>query len=97
MPTNETNARVHTAAEGLLLVSPGIFKDFDPEGWSTVQKRFQRLKAHRKTAKGTNIFTYQVQGARKRSRVKVYLVPEPARLLPGIDLPLPNPYLSLLE
>ena len=94
---NETNARVHTAAEGLLLVSPGIFKDFDPEDWSTVQKRFQRLKVHRKTARGTNIFTYQVQGARKRSRVKVYLVPDPARLLPGIKLPPPNAHLSLLE
>jgi hypothetical protein len=94
---NETNARVHTAAEGLLLVSPGIFKDFDPEDWSTVQKRFQRLKVHRKTARGTNIFTYQVQGARKRSRVKVYLVPDPARLLPGIKLPPPNAHLSQLE
>lgn len=30
--TNSANARIHRVEEGLLLVSPGIFKDYDKEG-----------------------------------------------------------------
>lgn len=90
---NAVNARVHTVPEGLLLVSPGIFKDFDRENWTRVQKRFQKLKLHKRTPQATNIWSYQVKGDRKQSRINGLLITEPERVL-GLQLPPPNPHLS---
>ncbi|MES9928260.1 MAG: MobH family relaxase [Candidatus Thiodiazotropha sp. 6PDIVS] len=94
--TNSVNARIHSVAEGLLLVSPGIFKDYDKANWQHVQKRFQKLKLHRKTAQGTNIYTYQVTGKRNKSRIKGFLIEEPGNTFPGVKLPSPNTHLELL-
>ncbi|MBI1194985.1 MAG: hypothetical protein GC138_03970 [Gammaproteobacteria bacterium] len=94
---NSTSARIHCVAEGLLLVSPGIFKDFDRVNWQRVQKRFQKLKIHRKTAQGTNIYTYQVTGRRSRSRINGILIDDPERLFEGVMLPEPNPHLALAQ
>ncbi len=95
--TNSVNARIHRVEEGLLLVSPGIFKDFDRENWQKAQKRFQKLKLHRKTTQGTNIYTYQVTGKRSRSRIKGFLIEEPEKVFEGVTFPPPNPYLKLAE
>ncbi|MEW7996242.1 MAG: DNA-binding domain-containing protein [gamma proteobacterium symbiont of Ctena orbiculata] len=95
--TNSVNARIHRVEEGLLLVSPGIFKDYDKEDWQRVQKRFQKLKLHRKTPQGTNIYTYQVTGKRNKSRIKGFLIEEPETVFSGISLPTPNPHLKLAE
>jgi len=90
---NAVNARVHVVPEGLLLVSPGIFKDFDRENWTRVQKRFQKLKLHKRTPQATNIWSYQVKGDRKQSRINGLLITEPEQVL-GLQLPPPNPHLS---
>ena len=95
--TNSVNARIHRVEEGLLLVSPGIFKDFDRENWQRVQRRFQKLKLHRKTTQGTNIYTYQVTGKRSRSRIKGFLIEEPGSLFEGVIFPPPNPHLKQVE
>lgn len=95
--TNSVNARIHRVEEGLLLVSPGIFKDFDRENWQKAQKRFQKLKLHRKTTQGTNIYTYQVIGKRSRSRIKGFLIEEPKAVFENVTFPPPNPYLKLAE
>ena len=92
---NATSARLHCVEEGLLLVSPGIFKDFDRENWQRVQKRFQKLKIHRKTAQGTNIHTYQVTGKRSKSRINGILIEDPERRFEGVMLPECNPHLAL--
>lgn len=94
---NSAAARIHRVSEGLLLVSPGIFKDYGGGEWQHAQKRFQKLKLHRKTSAGTNIYTYQVTGGRNRSRVKGFLIELPCEQLGGIVLPDANPHLSLLE
>ncbi|MBL4827145.1 MAG: helicase/relaxase domain-containing protein, partial [Spongiibacteraceae bacterium] len=93
---NVVNARVHTVAEGVLLVSPGIFKDYDLAQWSYVQKRFQKLKINEKTAaRGENIHRYCVEGPRKKNRqIKGFLITQTQRVFSGISLPSPNPYLS---
>lgn len=93
---NRPEARVHVTAQGLLLVSPAIFKDFDRANWSNAQKRFQKLKLNEKTASGENIFTYRVSGQRKSGRVKGFLIPDPARLFPDVALPDPNKHLTLI-
>lgn len=92
--TNSANARIHRVEEGLLLVSPGIFKDYDKEDWQRVQKRFQKLKLHRKTAQGTNIYTYQVTGKRNKSQIKGFLIEAPETVFEGVKLPAPNPHLQ---
>jgi len=95
--TNSVNARIHRVEEGVLLVSPGIFKDFDKADWQKAQKRFQKLKLHRKTTQGTNIYTYQVTGKRSRSRIKGFLIEEPETTFEGVTFPTPNPHLKLAE
>jgi conjugal transfer pilus assembly protein TraI len=92
---NVVNARVHTVPEGVLLVSPGIFKDFNLSRWSYVQKRFQKLKVNEKTrARGENIHSYLVDGPRKKNRViKGFLITETVSVFPGITLPHANPHL----
>ncbi len=94
MLINTVNARIHVVPEGLLLVSPGIFKDFNKEKWSHAQKRFLKLKVHQKNPDGTNIWTYQAEGNKKRSKLKGIRIGEPEKLL-GFELPEPNPHLSL--
>mgnify|MGYP005843121891 CR=1 FL=1 len=92
---NTPKARLHVVDEGLVLVSPGIFRDFDPEGWQHAQKRFQKLKLHRKTPEGTNIWTCRVAKERRESLLKVFLLSEAQALL-GVALPSPNPAVTLL-
>jgi len=92
--TNSVHARIHRVEEGLLLISPGIFKDFDRENWQRVQKRFQKLKVHRKTTQGTNIHSYQVTGKRSRSRINGILIDDPEQVFEGVMLPVANPYLK---
>jgi hypothetical protein len=62
IPYNEKDARVHVVPEGVLLVTPNIFKDFTDEcgggRWDTVQKLFIKRKGHVRTATGENIHQY---------------------------------------
>ncbi|MFZ0256552.1 MAG: MobH family relaxase, partial [Gammaproteobacteria bacterium] len=97
LPVNTVNARIHTVDEGVLLVSPGIFKDFNPTEWHSVQKRFQKLKLHRKTPEDTNVWTYAVNGKRKQSLIKGFVIPNPGESLGLQALPPPNPHLARPE
>ncbi|MEW8701773.1 MAG: MobH family relaxase [Candidatus Thiodiazotropha sp.] len=93
---NTVRARIHVLQEGLALVSPGIFRDFDATNWNKAQKRFQKLKLHLKRPDGTNIWTCRVAKDRKQSLIKVILIPEPEKAL-GVKLPPPNPAVTLLD
>ncbi len=93
---NTVRARIHVLQEGLALVSPGIFRDFDAANWNKAQKRFQKLKLHLKRPDGTNIWTCRVAKDRKQSLIKVILIPEPEKAL-GVNLPPPNPAVTLLD
>ena len=73
---NTADARLHVVREGLLLVSPAIFKDYDSGNWEYVQKRFSKLGLHRKQG-NTNIWRYQVSGQKKRGVVQGMLLPDP--------------------
>jgi hypothetical protein len=91
---NTADARLHVVREGLLLVSPAIFKDYDPANWEYVQKRFSKLGLHRKQG-NTNIWRYQVSGQKKRGVVQGMLLPDPLSVLGLGYLPSPNKALSL--
>ena len=94
---NEVNARIHMTKEGLLLVSPAIFKEYDKKRWSYVQKRFTKLKLHARNANGTNIHEYVASGSKKRSILKGFLIADTDNVFPGIELPNINHALSRLE
>lgn len=96
VPINTAKARIHVLPEGLALVSPGIFRDFDSANWNHAQKRFQKLQVHQKTPKDENIWTCQASGNRKQAILKVILIPDAAATL-GVELPGANPAISLLE
>jgi integrating conjugative element relaxase (TIGR03760 family) len=91
---NTRQARLHVTQEGLLLVSPGIFRDFaGVEGWTKAQKTVVQLELHRRKPDGTNIWTYRVVGERKSgARLKGLLISDPATRL-GLKLPEPNLHL----
>lgn len=103
---NDRKARIHTVCGTLFLVTPGLFQryaqeypgisqrtDQDIEDWRLVQKHFEKLNIHRKRDNGLNIWTCQVQGPRKKSILKGYLIGEPTSLLESI--PPNNPFLAL--
>ncbi len=98
---NTVNARVHRVREGMLIVSPGIFRDYANAAqapWANVQKRFQKLRLHRKTPEGFNIWTYTVVGERRTRELKGLLVEDPEKALkPGVTLPPPNPHVVLAD
>lgn len=93
---NVADARVHMVPEGLLLVSPGIFRDFaGVEGWEAAQKRLLKLKRHLKRPDSTNIWTYRVVGEKKQSALlKGVVIPNPGEAL-GLQLPGANKHLVL--
>lgn len=107
MVMNDAKALVHTVAETLFLVSPGIFKRYVQEhpqvpvlakaeeigDWQWVQKRFEQLRAHQKQENGLNIWTCQVTGPRKSRRLHGYLLKAPGDLIG--EFKLNNPYLHL--
>jgi hypothetical protein len=93
---NSPQAHVHRVAEGLLLLSPALFQAFDGSTWTEVQKRFQKLKLHRKAAQGTNTHTYLASGdAKPGSALKGFLIPNPEAVFPGITLPPPSPHFMI--
>ena len=106
---NDARALVHTVADTAYLVSPGVFQRYvqeypqvtalakaeNSEGWRWVQKCFEKLGLHRKTAAGLNIWTCDVAGPRKSRRLHGYLLRAPEAVFAA--LPPSNPYLTLVE
>jgi hypothetical protein len=90
---NTAKAQVHVVDEGLLLVSPAIFRVFADEEWREAQKRFLKRKLSAKTARGENIFHYAVDGDAGTKTIKGLLIRNPEAKL-GLELPSANGLLS---
>ena len=104
---NDAKALVHTVANTVYLVSPGLFQRYAQEhpqsavfakeekttDWQWVQKRFEKLQLHRKQESSRNIWTCEVTGPRKSRRLHGYLLKEPRQLFE--EVPPNNPYLQL--
>lgn len=105
---NDAKALVHTVADTVYLVSPGLFQRYAQEhpktaflakqenvaDWQWIQKAFEKLQLHRKQDSGLNIWTCEVTGPRKSRRLHGYLLLDPRRLFD--DVPINNPYLTVL-
>lgn len=94
---NDAYSKIHRTAEGIFLVSPSVFKEFDQTNWSYVQKRFTKLRLHERNSNGTNIHEYLVTGKKKKSLIKGFLIRDTANVFPGIELPTTNYALSRVE
>jgi integrating conjugative element relaxase (TIGR03760 family) len=106
---NDAKALVHTVAGTVYLVSPGIFQRYVQEhpdvtrlakqeqqsDWEWVQKRFEKLRLHRKQDNGLNIWVCEVTGPRKTRRLHGYLLKDASTLFAGASHD--NPYLKLAE
>lgn len=103
---NDSKAKIHTVCGSVFLVTPGLFQryaqefpgisqdaDQEIEEWRWVQKQFEKLKVHKKRDNGLNIWACQVQGPRKKTTLKGYLIEEPKLLFDLI--PSDNPFLSI--
>jgi hypothetical protein len=101
LPINTVNARVHRVREGVLLVSPGIFRDYGnavQAPWASIQKRFQKLKLHRKTPEDFNIWKYSVIGERRTRELKGMLVDDLDKAFGrNLTLPPPNVHVVLVK
>ncbi|WP_315138761.1 MobH family relaxase [Achromobacter marplatensis] len=105
---NDAKALVHTVADTVYLVSPGVFQRYAQEHpqitalakqekvqeWQWVQKHFEKLLLHRKKDNGLNIWTCDVIGPRKSRRLHGYLLQDPRHLFD--EVPPNNPYLRAL-
>ena len=94
LKTNTADARIHYVEEGLLLVSPAVFRDFaGVTGWEAAQKKLLKLRLHRKTTQDTNVWTYRVVGETKSGALlRGIVIPEPQAQL-GIVVTRINPVL----
>ena len=104
---NDAKAQVHTVEGTAMLVTPGIFKRYVLEfphieqqakaqqvnAWQMVQRSFEKLKLHKKTAKHLNIWTCDVVGPRKTKQLKGYLLIDPLTIFS--EAPFDNVSLSL--
>lgn len=97
---NNAKAMVHTVPEGLLIISPRIFRVFAQSigaDYKKVQSKFQRLKINKKTEQGQNIWTYDIKGDRKSSTVKGMIIMNPENDLGLASLPNPNSHLIIAQ
>ena len=103
---NDSKAKIHTVSGTVFLVTPGLFQryaqefpgisqraDQDTEKWRWVQRQFEKLKIHRKRGDGLNIWICQVEGPRKKAKLKGYLLENPAPLFETV--PADNPFLKV--
>ncbi|EIK67460.1 helicase family protein [Pseudomonas synxantha BG33R] len=103
---NDSKAKIHTVSGSVFLVTPGLFQRYVQEfpgiakrvdqeinEWRWVQKQFEKLKVHRKRDNGLNIWACQVQGPRKRTTLKGYLIEDPKQFFELI--PPDNPFLKI--
>ncbi|WP_434701814.1 MobH family relaxase [Pseudomonas sp. D1-36] len=103
---NDSKAKIHTVGGSVFLVTPGLFQryaqefpgvsqgsDQEVEEWRWVQKQFEKLKVHKKRDNGLNIWACQVQGPRKKTTLKGYLIEDPKLFFEV--MPLDNPFLKI--
>ena len=93
---NNPSAKVLRVAEGVLLVSPAIFRfcagSLDVKDWRVTQKNFLKLGTHH-NRDGKIFMAYAVDGG---ERIWGVLIEDPSLIFQG-DVPDPNPLLTLIE
>ncbi|MEE9493601.1 MAG: MobH family relaxase [Gammaproteobacteria bacterium] len=100
---NTTESRIHVIKEGVVLISPALFKDYlrifrlckpaeEDEHYRKMQVKVQKLKQHLLDHRDKNVHVFKVVGENRTSKVFGWLFPVP---LFFEDSPAINPHLSL--
>lgn len=108
LPVNRRDALIHIVPEGMLAVSPRIFKEFcafydlnaksdgtqltSDEAGKHVQKRVEKLRKNIKTGTGMSVHVYVITGKNKTSSVNGFLF-DPLAFYGHLSPPGPNPLL----
>jgi hypothetical protein len=96
---NTDNAQLHTVEEGLLIVSPALFRRYlrhvDHLELEELQKGFQLLGIHRMMAPNQPIWIYRQQGRKRNSKLHGMLISDPLTVLELDHLPESNPLLTV--
>ncbi len=93
---NHRGARFHIVKEGLLLVAPFAFMDYEKNSgvpWKSVQNALLRKRWHLHNDKHQNFITYFIFGKTDKKVVHGVLIKNPENLLFG-KVPQPSPYLN---
>lgn len=100
---NTPKSSVHITSEGLLMVSPRIFKEYDEKTFRAAQRSFLSLKLNVEKKGGGNLLEYAVlkngkenRGGKMPATLKGIVVPAPGELL-GMQLPKSNASLKLMS
>lgn len=95
---NTDNAHLHRVEEGLLIVSPAIFRRYlrhvDHLELEELQRGFQSLGIRRMLAPNQPIWTYRQQGKKRNSKLRGMLISDPLTVLDLDDLPDANPLVT---
>lgn len=106
---NEPQALVHTVDDTIFIITPGIFMRYVMEfpqtqviaktekipAWRYMQKAFEKLKYHQRSADGYSIWTCAVEGPKSTKKVYGYLFDKPTVIIP--DIVYNNPYLKIYK
>ncbi len=109
LKVNRKDAMVHIVPEGVLLITPAIFKAYlqhygkastDQEEldkqFRRVQARVQKLRLHRRTMRKQNIFKYKIEGPNFSSSIRGWLFPA-STLYGELTPPEPNELLEIVS
>ncbi|MBK7025036.1 MAG: DNA-binding domain-containing protein [Sulfuritalea sp.] len=110
LPVNVAGALVHFVPEGMLLISPRIFREFatrfggdgnspapaagDPDIGKSIQRQFLRAGWHRRAGKGVNMLSYRWCAGSAVSQLSGVVIPNPERFITPV--PAINPALVRL-
>ena len=92
---NEARARIHVVKEGVLLATPGIFKDCaeaeeHEADWVTIQKRFFKLGLHEKISGGINVHQHSLLTNEKTATITGVLLKDASGVFGSGQIPNPN-------
>ncbi|CBL45407.1 conserved hypothetical protein [gamma proteobacterium HdN1] len=109
IPINQKDAPIHTVPEGVLVVSPRVFREFIDffglrhrengteipidDAIKHVQKKLEKLRQNIRSSSGMNVHTYTINGANRTSKVSGFLF-DTSLLFGHVTVPPPNPLLQ---
>jgi len=104
LKANQAKARIHIVNEGVLLITPGIFKDYakshsnkDASSWSSIQQKVLKKNWHVRDAKGLNVVKYTVKGMNKKAVINAVLFEDVSKVFGVKEPPASNPHLTRIS
>ena len=100
---NTRTSTIHIVPEGVLILAPGVFKEFlnlhglDPMEHRRLSKKFDRYKKHRRNSDNSNIVFYVAEGKNRVSRLSGRIIPFNKIYPENHSIPESNKYLKKID